>query len=367
MSRQGHSPLAPGSIIGILGGGQLGRMLSLAAARLGFKVHIYCPSPNGPAAQFADHEVNAPYDDLDAIKRFAQDCDVITYEFENVPQSSAAVAAQIKPLHPNATALKTAQDRASEKTFIQDTAHVRVAPFAVVNTSAETKHALDEIGLPAVLKTRQFGYDGKGQAILKSDTDCDAAFAQLSGHNMDAEVPCVLEAFVPFKREVSIVAARNEKGETAAYPLTENVHKNHMLHTSVSPTTGDNGQAQALAIKIMEALDYVGVMATEFFELEDGQLIVNEIAPRVHNSGHWTQDAGCVDQFELHIRAICGWPLGQTLPRFKMEMTNLVGDDVNDWEALAREDGTSLHLYGKSDPLPGRKMGHVNRVIDPLD
>jgi len=284
MSRQGHSPLAPGSIIGILGGGQLGRMLSLAAARLGFKVHIYCPSPNGPAAQFADHEVNAPYDDLDAIKRFAQDCDVITYEFENVPQSSAAVAAQIKPLHPNATALKTAQDRASEKTFIQDTAHVRVAPFAVVNTSAETKHALDEIGLPAVLKTRQFGYDGKGQAILKS-----------------------------VKREVSIVAARNEKGETAAYPLTENVHKNHMLHTSVSPTTGDNGQAQALAIKIMEALDYVGVMATEFFELEDGQLIVNEIAPRVHNSGHWTQDAGCVDQFELHIRAICGWPLGQTL------------------------------------------------------
>ena len=367
MSADHNATLKPGAVIGILGGGQLGRMLALAAARLGFKIHIYCPEPNGPAAQFAQHEVNAPYDDLVAIKAFAAQCDVVTYEFENIPQSSALTAAAVKPLHPNAKALATAQDRAVEKTFIQNEANVAVAPFAIVNSAQKTKIAAQDIGFPAVLKTRQFGYDGKGQAVLKTAADIGPAFSTLSGKDSDAKILCVLEAFVPFTREVSVVAARNKEGQTAAYPLIENVHKNHMLHTSVAPTMRDTGEAQKLAVKIMHALDYVGVMATEFFELEDGTLIVNEIAPRVHNSGHWTQDAGCIDQFELHIRAICGWPLGNTQPRFQMEMTNLVGTDVNAWEALAKEGNAHIHLYGKSDPRPGRKMGHVNRIIGRID
>jgi len=209
-----------------------------------------------------------------------------------------------------------------------------------------------------VLKTRRFGYDGKGQAIIKFEADIDGAWAAMK------ETPAILEQFISFKREVSVIAARGSTGETAAYPLIENVHKNHILHTSIAPAENDDGRAQGLAVQIMSALNYVGVMAVEFFELHDGTLIVNEIAPRVHNSGHWTQDAGCVDQFELHIRAISGWPLGDTLPKHKIEMTNLIGEDINEWEALAQVPKTFIHLYGKRDIKPARKMGHVNRIID---
>lgn len=357
MTNKTQTPLAPGGVIGILGGGQLGRMLSVAAARLGFQCHIYDPVWGGPASHVARFETNAPYDDIDAILSFAKSCDVVTYEFENVPALTAKSAASAKPLRPNAQALNVAQDRLTEKSFIRDTAKVPVALFEAVNSVHELKRAVKRLGLPAVLKTRRFGYDGKGQVILKSETEIETAWAAMK------DAPAILEQFVPFKREVSVIAARSSTGETAAFPLIENVHQNHILHTSIAPTTNDDGRAQGLAVQIMSALDYVGVMACEFFELQDGSLIVNEIAPRVHNSGHWTQDAGCIDQFELHIRAITGWPLGDTSPNHKMEMTNLIGDDVNDLERLADDPKTFIHLYGKKDVKPGRKMGHVNRII----
>jgi len=357
MRKEDQGPLPPGSIIGILGGGQLGRMLSLAASRLGFQCHIYDPTWSGPAARVSRFESNTAYENVEAILDFAKSCDIVTYEFENVPALTAKTAASTKPLHPNAQALNVAQDRLTEKTFIQDTAKVAVALFEPVNSVHELRRAVKKLGLPAVLKTRRFGYDGKGQVILKAEADIEKAWAAMK------DAPAILEQFIPFKREVSVIAARGSTGETAAYPLIENVHKDHILHTSIAPTENDDGRAQGLTVQIMSALNYVGVMAVEFFELHDGTLLVNEIPPRVHNSGHWTQDAGCIDQFELHIRAITGWPLGDTTPAHKMEMTNLIGEDVKDWENLAQEPKTFIHLYGKRDIKPARKMGHVNRII----
>lgn len=358
MPNPDQSRLLPGSVIGILGGGQLGRMLSLAAARLGFQCHIYDPVWGGPASHVSRFETNASYENVEAILGFAKSCDVLTYEFENVPALTAKTAASAKYLRPNAQALNVAQDRLTEKTFIRDTAKVPVALFEPVNSVHELKRAVKKLGLPAVLKTRRFGYDGKGQVIIKTESEISDAWSAMK------DAPAILEQFIPFRREVSVIAARSVTGETAAYPLIENVHKNHILHTSIAPANDDDGRAQGLAVQIMSALDYVGVMACEFFELQDGTLLVNEIAPRVHNSGHWTQDAGCVDQFELHIRAITGWPLGDTSPTHKIEMTNLIGEDVNQWNALAEEPKTFIHLYGKRDVKPARKMGHVNRIID---
>lgn len=357
MANADQSPLPPGSVIGILGGGQLGRMLSLAAARLGFQCHIYDPLWGGPASHVARFETNASYENVEAVLGFAKSCDIVTYEFENVPALTAKTAASAKYLRPNAQALNVAQDRLTEKTFIRDTAKVPVALFEPVNSVHDLKRAVQKLGLPAVLKTRRFGYDGKGQVIIKSDAEISNAWTAMK------DAPAILEQFIPFKREVSVIAARSSAGETAAYPLIENIHKNHILHTSTAPAKNDDGRAQGLAVQIMSALDYIGVMACEFFELHDGTLLVNEIAPRVHNSGHWTQDAGCVDQFELHIRAITGWPLGDTSPAHKMEMTNLIGEDVNQWNVLAEEPKTFIHLYGKRDVKPARKMGHVNRII----
>lgn len=353
------TPLSPGAKIGILGGGQLGQMLSLAASRLGFQCHIYCPDAGGPAAQVSASETNAAYEDMAALEAFAKSVDCVTYEFENVPAETAEIVARHTKLYPGAMALQVAQDRLTEKTFISETANVPVAGYQNVDSLAELKRAVKHLGLPAVLKTRRFGYDGKGQIILRRETDIENAYETLGGQ------PLILEAFVPFVREVSIVAARNVGGQTAAYPLIENVHKNHILHTSTAPAAKDSGEAQKLAFQIMEALEYVGVMATEFFELEDGSLIVNEIAPRVHNSGHWTQNSGAIDQFELHIRAIAGWPLGDVTPKHAVTMTNLIGDDVNTWENLADEPGTFIHLYGKGESRVGRKMGHVNRIKQP--
>ena len=351
------TPLPPGSTIGILGGGQLGQMLSLAASRLGFQCHIFDPLHAGPASKVSRFETNAPYEDVKAILAFARSCNVVTYEFENVPALTAKTAASASALSPNARALDVSQDRLTEKTFIQDTAKVPVALFEAVNSVHDLKRAIKKLGLPAVLKTRRFGYDGKGQVIIKDEAEIEQAWAKMK------DAPAILEQFIPFKREVSVIAARSSAGETATYPLIENVHKNHILHTSFSPAPDSDGRAQELAVKIMIALDYVGVMAVEFFELHDGTLIVNEIAPRVHNSGHWTQNAGCIDQFELHIRAIAGWPLGDTTPQHKIEMTNLIGDDVKVWETLAKEPKTFIHLYGKREIKPARKMGHVNRII----
>lgn len=351
------TPLPPGSVIGILGGGQLGQMLAMAAARLGFKCHIYSDSAGSPATQVAAQTVIGDYDDHKKIAEFAKHVDVLTYEFENVPAGSAKVAEDITLLRPGAKALDVAQDRMTEKTFISETAGVPVTPFYGVKNIFDLKRTLQRMSLPIVLKTRRMGYDGKGQVIVRSENELDGAFKALG------DTPLIAEQFMPFRREVSVIAARSANGETAAYPLIENIHTNHILHISTAPTDRDNGEAQKLAIKIMNALDYVGVMATEFFEMEDGSLMVNEIAPRVHNSGHWTQNAGCVDQFELHIRAIAGWPLGSTIPKHKVQMLNLIGDDSQLWEKLAADPEAHIHLYGKSETRPGRKMGHVNRIL----
>jgi len=336
--RGAQTVLSPGATIGILGGGQLGRMLALAGTRLGFNVHIYSTIADCPAACAAVQVTVGAFDDVEAILAFAETCDVVTYEFENVPAMSAKAAATAAPLRPSARALDVSQDRLVEKSFLRA-----------------------QLGLDV---TRRFGYDGKGQVIIKSLDDVEAAWETLSPLSADgsAPAPCILEAFVPFAREVSIVAARGLNGEIAAYPLTENIHENHILKTSIAPADQDDGSAAQMAGQILEQLDYVGVMGVEFFQMADGRLIVNEIAPRVHNSGHWTQDAGCTDQFEQHMRAVAGWPLGDAKPRHSVEMTNLIGDEVTAWETLAKEPGIFIHLYGKKDIRPGRKMGHINRV-----
>ncbi len=349
--------LPPGSVIGILGGGQLGRMLSLAAARLGLRTHIYNPQADCPAGDVTNRITVGDYEDTDRLIEFANQCDAVTYEFENVPTITAKTVSTITPLRPNARALDVAQDRLTEKTFLRDEVGVGVAGFEAVNNEFDLKRALKRMGYPGVLKTRRFGYDGKGQLILRSDGDIAGAWDRLGGQ------PLILEAFIPFKREVSVIAARGVDGTCRAFPLTENIHRNHILHQSLAPAENDTGQAQDMAFKILTALNYVGVMGTEFFELEDGTLLVNEIAPRVHNSGHWTQDAGCVDQFEQHIRAVAGWPLGDPTPLYTVEMTNLIGKDVETWPDIMTGSDSHLHLYGKGETRPGRKMGHVNKVM----
>lgn len=351
------SALKPGHVIGILGGGQLGQMLALSASRLGLVCHVFDPNPNCPAAKVCAKHVIADYSDLTAVKSFSEHCDIVTYEFENVPSETAKAASQTGLLHPGANALDVAQDRLTEKTFIRDIANVPVADFLDVTSLDSLRQSVQTLGTPCILKTRRLGYDGKGQFVIKKERDIERAWDSLDGQ------AAILEAFVPFVREVSVIAARNPFGAFASYPLIENIHQNQILHTSTAPAKDDRGRAQALAKNIMDALGYIGVMATEFFELEDGTLIVNEIAPRVHNSGHWTQNAGCVDQFELHIRAICGWPLGSTTPLHAVEMTNLLGTEINNWAEYAQESQTFIHLYGKSDPREGRKMGHINRIL----
>jgi len=349
--------LSPGSTIGILGGGQLGRMLALAGARLGLKTHIYTPEASCPAALAATELTVGEFDDVDRVLDFAKSCDAVTYEFENVPALSAKAATSGAPLRPNADALNVSQDRLVEKTFLKEKLGLEVAGFAAVNSLDDLRGAVKELGLPCVLKTRRFGYDGKGQVIIKSEGDIEGAWDRLS------PAECILEAFVSFEREVSIVAARGVDGQIAAYPLTENVHKNHILYQSTAPASQDDGSAAKMAGQILETLDYVGVMGVEFFQMATGDLIVNEIAPRVHNSGHWTQDAGCTDQFEQHMRAVAGWPLGQAIPQHGVVMTNLIGDEAKAWKTLAQEAGVFIHLYGKSECRTGRKMGHVNRIV----
>jgi len=353
--------LEPGSTIGILGGGQLGRMIALAAAELGLRAVVLCPEPGSPAFQVAAEFICAAYEDEAALARLAAACDVVTYEFENVPLATAEFLADRVPLYPGARALALTQDRLAEKTFVRDLG-IETAPFAPVGSAAELAAAVTEIGLPAVLKTRRFGYDGKGQVIIRPGDDPAEAWAAL-GHG-----ECLLEGFVPFTREVSVVAARRADDAFAAYDVIENVHRNHILHTSTVPAgigEGAVAQARRIACAIAGALDYVGVFAVELFVLgrgADERVVVNEIAPRVHNSGHWTQDGAVTSQFEQHVRAIAGWPLGDAARLGRAEMTNLVGEDVNDWRAILSEPGAHLHLYGKDEVRPGRKMGHVNRI-----
>lgn len=351
--------LAPGSTIGILGGGQLGRMLAMAAARLGYRSHIYEPGA-APAADVAHAWTQAPYDDLDALGRFAASCDLITFEFENIPAPALDVLARSTPLFPDRRALETSQDRLVEKTFLAGLG-LATAPFAAIDGPGDLDAALAATGTPAILKTRRFGYDGKGQARVMTQAEGQAALASLQG------APAIAEGFVRFSQEVSVIAARGRDGRVAAYDPGANVHVDGILSTTTVPAELPlklRMDAVLVASRILTALDYVGVMGVELFVTPQG-LVVNEIAPRVHNSGHWTQ-AGCaVDQFEQHIRAITGWPLGDGARHANVVMENLIGDDVDRAVALAGEKGVQVHLYGKAETRPGRKMGHLNRVTGP--
>ncbi|MBM1690194.1 5-(carboxyamino)imidazole ribonucleotide synthase [Sulfitobacter geojensis] len=350
-------PLALGSTIGILGGGQLGRMLSVAAARLGFKTHIFEPGANPPAGHVADAVTTASYEDADALRSFAAACDVVTFEFENVPTAALDLIEAQVPIRPGREALRISQDRLTEKEFLQGLG-LTVAPFADVSDAAAMATAVGKIGAPSILKTRRFGYDGKGQARLRTPDDADQAFADMNG------APAVLEGFVDFTHEVSVIAARSPAGDVACYDPGENVHRDGILHSTTVPanlTSSQRMDAVLLAAKVLNALDYVGVLGVELFVTRQG-LIVNEIAPRVHNSGHWTQNGCTVDQFEQHIRAITGWPLGDGSRHADVVMENLIGDDMDRVPALAAEKDTALHLYGKAEVKAGRKMGHVNRI-----
>ncbi|HYD12528.1 MAG TPA: 5-(carboxyamino)imidazole ribonucleotide synthase [Allosphingosinicella sp.] len=349
--------LAPGSTIGIIGGGQLGRMLAMAAAQLGYRTHIYAPDADSVAAEVAGAFTRGAFDDADAIARFAAEVDVVTYEFENIP---TAPLAGIGRLHPPVGALEIAQDRLEEKRFVASLGG-RPAPFAAVDDRAGLEAALAEIGAPALLKTRRFGYDGKGQARIMAPGEADAAWAAVGG------APSVLEGFIRFDAEFSVLLCRAADGETLSWDAPRNVHRDGILDISTVPAGEDLEAAiakgRALGERIASALDYVGVLAVEFFALGE-EAIFNEMAPRVHNSGHWTIEGAVTSQFENHIRAIAGLPLGSTtLAAPRVEMRNLIGADAEDWPAILADPAAHLHLYGKSEARPGRKMGHVTRLL----
>jgi len=355
--------LKPGDTIGILGGGQLGRMLAMAAARLGLRCHVFSPDPDSPAFDVVQNATCAEYADVEALEMFASDVDVITYEFENVPASAALVLAARKPVLPDYRILETTQDRLGEKDFVTKLG-IGTAAYADVTSPQMLRAAIARLGLPAVLKTRRFGYDGKGQIILREGDDPDAAWAKLETR------AAILEAFVPFEREVSVIAARGSDGQVVCYDVTENEHRDHILKVSQVPapvTDAVADEARRIAKTIADALNYVGVLGVEMFVVPgDGgaRVLVNEIAPRVHNSGHWTLDGASVSQFEQHIRAIAGWPLAEPLRHGRVTMTNLIGHDVDDYARWLTVPGATVHLYGKRTALPGRKMGHVT-VIEP--
>jgi 5-(carboxyamino)imidazole ribonucleotide synthase len=351
--------LEPGATIGILGSGQLGRMLALAAARLGFKCHIFAPDRDSPAFDVVRESTRADYDDEQALARFAENVEVVTYEFENIPAETAAFLAPLVPVRPDPKVLATTQDRIAEKDFVAALG-IGTAPYAAVATSAELSAALDRIGRPAVLKTRRFGYDGKGQAAITNDTAAEAAWQDVGAQ------PSIVEAFVPFVREVSVVAARAADGTVECFDLTENEHRDHILKVSRVPAAVSDVTAQEarrIAETIAHHFDYIGVLAVEMFVLGDGTLRVNEIAPRVHNSGHWTLDGASVSQFEQHIRAVAGWPLAKPVRKGRVEMTNLIGHEVDDYRKWLTVPGAAIHLYGKIAVRPGRKMGHVTRLL----
>lgn len=353
--------LSPGDTIGILGGGQLGRMLALAAARLGLNCHIYAPEADSPAFQVSAAHTVAAYTDQAALARFAGQVQAITYEFENVPVETVRYLEGLKPVRPGAKALEVAQDRLREKDLARQLS-ARTAEYARITDAASLTEALARIGAPAVLKTTRFGYDGKGQAKIMTPADAPAALQAMKGQE------AILESFVAFDREVSVVAARGCDGSFAPFDVTENEHRHHILHRSSVPariSAVAAAQAVEIARKIAVALDYVGVFAVEFFLIDagDGQVIVNEIAPRVHNSGHWTQDGAITCQFEQHMRAVAGWPLGDPSSIGPAEMINLVGAAAAKWRDYLKDGRAHLHLYGKREIREGRKMGHVNRLL----
>ncbi|MEL6196488.1 MAG: 5-(carboxyamino)imidazole ribonucleotide synthase [Pseudomonadota bacterium] len=354
-------PLPPGSTIGILGGGQLARMLAIAAARLGLRAHVFDPSPTCPAAEVAATLTVAPFDDEAALAAFAEAVDVVTFEFENVPAATAAVLATRCAMRPNARAFEIAQDRVREKTFLSETG-IAVAPWAAMTSPAEAAPALTATGAPAILKTARLGYDGKGQQRLGPEADAQTlaeAFAALG------RVPCVLEALIPFSAELSVIVARGADGTVAAFDPGRNEHEHGILRRTTVPAGLPAAVLQDAVLtagRIVTALDYVGVMGVEFFLAPGRKLIVNEIAPRVHNTGHWTIEACASDQFSQQIRAVAGWPLGDARRHADAVMENLLGDEAAAWQRLAADSSAALHLYGKAEARPGRKMGHVTRL-----
>jgi 5-(carboxyamino)imidazole ribonucleotide synthase len=353
--------LKPGDTVGILGGGQLGRMLAMAAARLGLRCQVFSPDPDSPAFDVVLNATCAEYADVEALELFANDVDVITYEFENVPAAAAMILAARRPVLPDRKILETTQDRLAEKDFIKRLG-IGTADYADVSSAVSLRAAIARIGLPAVIKTRRFGYDGKGQTIIREGDNPDRVWADLDTKS------AILEAFIPFEREVSVIAARSASGHVECFDVTENEHRDHILKTSRAPANIPDAlaaQARSIAETIANALNYVGVLAVEMFVVQgDGgpSVLVNEIAPRVHNSGHWTLDGASISQFEQHIRAIAGWPLGKPVRHGPVTMTNLIGDDINDYEQWLTVPGASIHLYGKGSPRPGRKMGHVTQI-----
>ncbi|MBI0475543.1 5-(carboxyamino)imidazole ribonucleotide synthase [Sphingomonas sp. MA1305] len=347
--------LDPGATIGILGGGQLGRMLAVAAAQLGYRTHVLAPDRESVAAQTASSLTRADYHNRIVLADFAAACDVVTYEFENIDVTPVEWLAGRVPVHPAPAALRVAQDRIAEKRFVEQVGG-RPAPWAAVDSRADLDAALARIGCPAILKTTRFGYDGKGQAVIASPDDAAQVWDTIGG-------PAVLEGFIRFSHEFSILIARGHDGAAVRYDPPHNVHQDAILRRSTVPAPAavlaQAAEATALACRIADALGYVGVLACEFFATADGP-VFNEMAPRVHNSGHWTIEGAETSQFENHIRAICGLPLGSTTPTGQVEMRNLIGDDP--WAPALTEPGAHLHLYGKGEARPGRKMGHVTVV-----
>ena len=351
-----NTPVPPGGTIGIVGGGQLGRMLAMAAARLGLKSCVYNDAADAPAFQVTQQSLVAPYDDLNMLAAFADACDVVTFEFENLPAHAIAHMAEHVVVRPGAHALAMTQDRLTEKTFVEKLG-LKTAPFFEVSSAEQARDAFGKLNGRGILKTRRFGYDGKGQAKVMSADDAEKAFASFKG------APAILEGFVDFSFEASVVAAHGANGQFAAYDPPENDHENHILRRSTVPsrlTAAQVKEAKAIAKAIGDALDYAGVFAVELFVGKSGELLVNEIAPRVHNTGHWTIEACQCSQFEQHIRAVAGWPLGDPARHADAVMENIIGAEADAWETLAKSG--ALHLYGKTEARPGRKMGHLTRL-----
>ncbi len=359
--------ILPGSTIGVLGSGQLGRMFAISARRMGYRVHTLSPDTDTPTGQIADLEIVADYDDCEAVEQFAREVDVVTFEFENVSAQAVDAALKHAPVHPRGEVLFTAQNRLREKTFLEKNGFP-VAPFRRVTNLQELEVAVGELGVPCVLKTAGFGYDGKGQSKIESADDTQRAWESL-GTNEG-----VLEAWISFEREVSVVAARGQDGQFADFGVVENRHVNHILDLTIAPAqVSDTVAREAIEIArgVLETLEVVGVLCVEFFVLADGTLLINELAPRPHNSGHFTFDANVTSQFEQQLRAVCGLPLGSTQQLRPAAMANLLGDAWTDgepnWKAASEFANVKLHLYGKMQPRPGRKMGHFTALADTVD
>lgn len=350
--------IAPGNVIGIVGGGQLGRMLALEAASMGYKTHIYTPERNAPASHVSSLTTIGAYQDTNALRDFGSRVSVVTFEFENVPNDTLQMLAAMVPVRPKPDVLHITRHRAREKQFITSLG-IHTAPFAHVQSEEDLAQAIATIGAPAILKTCELGYDGKGQVKITDAADAMDAWRTLG------KSECVLEGFVDFDYEASIIIARGMNGDMQSFPVVKNIHKNHVLHQTIAPAPhAENIQAPAKAIAetLAQALDIIGLLAVELFITKKGSILVNELAPRPHNSGHWTIEGCATNQFEQHIRAICGWKLAEPTMRHKAEMINLLGDDWQKWAEYAETPNAHIHLYGKSTARPGRKMGHITLI-----